>query len=85
MIVEQIMDGIKCYRAAMGGKKPEQIVLTQNAYDRLKCEIQKYMTVDDKADAKFMGIPIIIAERSPKYAVICSGCVYVTGEEVKCE
>ena len=89
MILEQIMDGIKCYQAAMNGKKPEEIILTQNAYDLLKSEAQKCMTIDDAIDdeaaALFEGIPIIIAERSPKYAVLCSGHVHATGEEVKQE
>lgn len=82
MILEQITDGIKRYRAAMNGKKPEQIVLTQDAYDRLKSEVQKYMSIDE-ADARFEDIPIVIAEKSSKYAVLCSGYVYATGEEEK--
>ena len=72
MIAEQIMDSIRCYQAAMNGKKPEQIVLTQDAYDRLKSEVQKYMVIDDEADARFEDIPIVIAEKSPKYAVFSS-------------
>ncbi len=81
MILEQIMDGIKCYQAAMNGKKPEQIVMPQRTYDLLKSEVQKCMTIDDEAEARLMGIPIIIAEKSPKYALLFSNAVLIEDDK----
>lgn len=81
MILEQIISGIKSYRDAMNGEMPGRIVISQKTYDLLKGEIKSYMTIDDEAEARLMGIPIIIAEKSPKYAVLASNAALM--EEVK--
>lgn len=80
MILEQIISGIKSYKDAMNGKMPDRIVVSQKTYDLLKDEVQKYMAIDDEAEARLMGIPIIIAEKSPRYAVLASNAVLM--EEV---
>lgn len=81
MILEQIISGIKSYKAAMSGEMPGRIVISQKTYDLLKSEAKSYMAIDDEAEARLMDIPVIIAEKSPKYAVLASNAVLM--EEVK--